>query len=167
MQLQQIPNFIRIQKRPISTNYTSCQMLASSIRHPAISSNLKSLKDRHHPHLQNQQLQQKHGGGYTRQRHILSLCQFISICLHQFLIDLDFRRCKSRRGNEFQRLISCQLSSQPQERFFEVVVGLCADVKVLQVLFAVEGDCFGFDFAVFDVDFIATEDDGDVFANSN
>ena len=27
-----------------------------------------------------------------------------------------------------------------------------------------EGDCFGFDFAVFDVDFVAAEDDGDVLA---
>lgn len=27
-----------------------------------------------------------------------------------------------------------------------------------------EGDCFGLDFAVFDVDFVAAEDDGDVLA---
>jgi hypothetical protein len=37
----------------------------------------------------------------------------------------------------------------------------------LEVLFAVEGDRLGLDFAVFYVDFVATEDDGDVFADTD
>jgi len=30
-----------------------------------------------------------------------------------------------------------------------------------------EGDGFGFDFTILDVDFVATKDDGDIFADTN
>jgi hypothetical protein len=37
----------------------------------------------------------------------------------------------------------------------------------LEVLLAVERDGLGLDFALFDVDFVAAEDDGDVFADAD
>jgi hypothetical protein len=37
----------------------------------------------------------------------------------------------------------------------------------LQVLFAVEGNSLGFNFALLDVNFVAAEDNGDAFADSN
>ena len=49
----------------------------------------------------------------------------------------------------------------------EVVVGLGRYVVVLEVLLAVEGDGLGLDFALLDVDFVAGENDGNVFANAH
>ena len=37
----------------------------------------------------------------------------------------------------------------------------------MEVLLAVEGDGLGLNFALFDVDFVAAEDDGDVFAHAD
>ena len=37
----------------------------------------------------------------------------------------------------------------------------------MQILLAVEGDGLGLDFALFDIDFVATEDDRNVFANAD
>jgi hypothetical protein len=68
-------------------------------------------------------------------------------------------------SHSYQSLIADKFASQPQERFLEVVVGFGGDVVVLQVLLAMECDGLGLDFAFLDVDFVATEDDGNVFAN--
>jgi hypothetical protein len=64
-------------------------------------------------------------------------------------------------------LIADKLASKPQEWLLEVVVGLSGDVVVLQILLAMESDGLGFDFALLDVDFVAAEDDWDVFADSD
>jgi hypothetical protein len=59
-------------------------------------------------------------------------------------------------------------TSWPSTKWFlNVVVTLCRDIKVGEILFAVESDCFGFDFAVFDVDFVPTEDDGNTLADTD
>ena len=70
-------------------------------------------------------------------------------------------------SNTYQRLITDKLARQPEEGLLEVVVGLGGDVVVLEVLLAVEGDGFGLDFALFDVDLVATQHDRDVFADSD
>jgi len=54
-----------------------------------------------------------------------------------------------------------------QEGFLEVIVGLRGDVVVLKVLLAVEGDRLSLDFSLLDIDFVAGEDNGDVFADTN
>lgn len=107
-----------------------------------------------------------HEEGNTRQGHVLSLFQFPVVCSHQIRIDLNFGRRQSRTCNKFQRLITSQLSSQPQEGLLKVVVTFCGNIKILKILFTVECDRFGFNFTVFDIDFIAAEDDGDAFANT-
>lgn len=63
--------------------------------------------------------------------------------------------------------VADQLSGEPQERLLEVVVGLGRDVVVLQILFAVEGDGLGLDFALLHVHLVAAEDDRDVFTHSD
>ena len=83
------------------------------------------------------------------------------------LVDLHFRWCEGRRGDEFELRVADQFSGQPEEGLLEVVVGLGGDVVVLEILLAVECDGLGLDFALFDVDFVATEDDGDVFADAD
>ena len=64
-------------------------------------------------------------------------------------------------------MISDQFSRQPQKRFLKVIVALGGNVIILQVLFAVKCNCFGLDFAIFYVDFVAAEDNGDVVADTD
>ena len=80
---------------------------------------------------------------------------------------MNLGRLQSGTSDEFQRGISAQLSRQPQKWLLKVVITLRRDIKVLEILFAVEGDCFGFDFTVFDVDFVPAEDDRDTLADTN
>ena len=130
---------------------------------PSTSSPIFMPRDLHHPHLYRQPCYQ----GHTRQRHVLCCFKFSVVLLDQILGDLNRRRLQGRTCNEFQRGISTQFSRQPQKGFFKVVVALCWDIKVLEILFAVECDGFGFDFAVFDIDFISTKDNGNAFADSD
>ena len=54
-----------------------------------------------------------------------------------------------------------------QERLLKVVVGLCGDIVVLEVLLAVECDGLGLHLSLFHVDLVATKNDGDVLANTD
>lgn len=67
------------------------------------------------------------------------------------LLFTHLRRSQGRHGNELEVGVSEKLASKPEERFFEVVVGLRGDVVVLQVLLAMESDSLGLDFSVLDV----------------
>jgi hypothetical protein len=63
--------------------------------------------------------------------------------------------------------VADQLPSQPEEGLLEVVVGLGGDIVVLQILLAVEGNGLSLDFSLLDIDFVAGEDDWDVFADTD
>jgi hypothetical protein len=80
---------------------------------------------------------------------------------------MDFGRSESWRGDKLELGVADKLASEPEEGFLEVVVGFGGDVIVLQVLLAVEGDGFGFDFALLHVDFVTAEDDGDALADTD
>lgn len=67
----------------------------------------------------------------------------------------------------YQLWIANQLPSQPQKWLLKVVIALGANVVILQVLFAMEGDGLGFDFAFFDVDLISYEHDGYIFTDTD
>lgn len=67
----------------------------------------------------------------------------------------------------YQAWVADELSRQPQEGLFEVVVGFGGDVVVLEILLAVEGDGLGLYFALFDVDFVATKNDWNLFADTD
>lgn len=67
----------------------------------------------------------------------------------------------------YQAGVTNELPRKPQERFLEVVVGFGGYVVVLKVLFSMEGDGLGLDFALFHVDFVARQDDRDVLADAN
>jgi len=95
----------------------------------------------------------------------LSLFHLFSVLLEDGLVDLDFWRSQGRGGNELERLVANQLPGEPEERLFEVVVGLGRDVVVLQVLLAMEGDGLSLDFALLDIDLVAAQNNGDVLAN--
>jgi hypothetical protein len=54
-----------------------------------------------------------------------------------------------------------------QEWFLKVVVGLCRDVVVLEILLAMEGDGLGLDLTFFDIDFVAAQNDWDVLTDTD
>ena len=67
-------------------------------------------------------------------------------------------------GREY---ILSESSEEPDERLFELVVALSRNIKELEVLLSVESDLLSLDLSVLDVDLVANEHDGDVFANSD
>jgi len=70
-------------------------------------------------------------------------------------------------GGELEVGVTNELAGEPEEGLLKVVVGLGADVVVLEVLLAVEGDVLGLHLAVLDVDLVTAEDDGDVVADTD
>jgi len=54
-----------------------------------------------------------------------------------------------------------------QERLLKVVVGLCGDIVVLEVLLTVERDGLGLHLAFLHVDLVTTKNDGNVLTNTD
>lgn len=82
-------------------------------------------------------------------------------------VHLDLWGHESGHGDELEVGVADKLSGQPEEGLLEVVIGLGGDVVVLKVLFPMENDGFGFDLSVFNIDFVAGENDGNVLAYSD
>ena len=58
-------------------------------------------------------------------------------------------------------------SEKPDEGLFVLVVALCGDVVILQILLPVECYLLSLHFAVFDVALVPDKDNGDVLTDSN
>jgi len=101
------------------------------------------------------------------QRHLGSLLQFLVVLLYQFFVYVDLGWCKGRRGHKLEVGVADQFARQPQEWLLKIVVAFCADVVVLQVFLAVERNGLGLNLALFDINLIAAEHDGDVFAHTH
>ena len=101
------------------------------------------------------------------QRHGSSFGHFLVVLVKEILVNSDLGRCKSWGSDKFELRISNQLSGEPEERLFEVVVGFGGDVVVLEVLLAVKGDGLRLHFALFDIDLVAAEYDWDVLADTD
>lgn len=67
----------------------------------------------------------------------------------------------------YQSLVADELPGEPEEGLLEVVVGLCRDIVVLEVLLSVEGNGLCLDLALLDVDLVASENNGDVLTNTD
>jgi len=89
------------------------------------------------------------------------------VLLHLLQIDRHLGWLQSGRLHENQVRLVEELSGKPEEGLLEVVVGFGGDVIVLEILLAMEGDLLDLDLAVLDVDLVAAEDDGDVFADTD
>jgi hypothetical protein len=100
---------------------------------------------------------------FFRKRLSSGFCHFISVLLHQASIDLNLRRSQSGSSNKLKVRITDQLACQPKEGLFKVVVGLCRDIIVLEILLSMEGDGLCLDFAFLDIDLVTAKYDGDVF----
>jgi len=87
--------------------------------------------------------------------------------LMELVVNNDLGGLECGGGGELEVGVSDELAGEPEEGLLEVVVALGADVVVLEVLLAVEGDVLGLDLAILDVDLVATEDDGDVVTDTD
>ena len=104
---------------------------------------------------------------FIGQRHLSGVLHLLSVLLENSLVDRNLGRRKSGSGDKVQRLVADKFPGEPEERLLEVVVGLGRDVVVLEVLLSVEGDGLCLDLALLDVDLVAGQDDGDVFADTD
>jgi hypothetical protein len=71
-----------------------------------------------------------------------------------------------KESKTYQTGIANELAGEPEEGLLEVIIRLGRNVVVLEVLFPVEGDGLGLDLALLDIDLVAAENDGDVFADT-
>lgn len=58
-------------------------------------------------------------------------------------------------------------TGQVEERLFKIIVGASRNVVVLKILLSVESNVLGFDFSVFDVNLVSTDDHGNIFTDTN
>lgn len=71
------------------------------------------------------------------------------------------------RVDKLEQRLSGELARQPEKRLLKVVVGLGANVVVLQVLLPVECNLLGLDLAVLHVDLVPAQHHGDVLAHAH
>lgn len=100
------------------------------------------------------------------QRSVGSSLELLVVDVHKSLVNLNLRGCKGRRSGKLERRVADQLTCQPQEGLLKVVVGLGRDLKVLQVLLAVERDGSSLDFPLLYVDLVAAQNNGNVLADA-
>lgn len=81
--------------------------------------------------------------------------------------EISIRQTRNHAVLTYQAWVADKLSRQPQEGLFEVVVGFGGDIVVLEILLAVESDGLGLYFTLFDIDFVATKNDGNLFADTD
>ena len=82
------------------------------------------------------------------------------------LVDGELGRLQGGSLDKVELVVSTQLAGEPEERLLKVVVRLCGNVVVLQILLSVEGNLLGLDLAVFDLDLVARQDDGNILTDS-
>lgn len=74
---------------------------------------------------------------------------------------------RNRIAKPYQSRVADQFTGQPEERLLKVVVRLCRNIIILQILLPVEGDGFGLDFSFLDIYLIARENYGNVLADTD
>jgi hypothetical protein len=92
--------------------------------------------------------------------------QFFFVAMFGGLVEIELWGLKGRSFYKLKIVITRKLAGQPKEGFLKVVVGLCRNVIVLQVLLAMEGDLLCLDLSVLDFDLVSSQYDWDVFTNS-
>jgi len=100
----------------------------------------------------------------------LSSCgstHLVLVLLHEVHIDSNLSGLKGRVLSELQFVVASELASKPQERLFELVVGLGTDFEVLKTLLAVELDGLYLNLTILDINLVTTKHDGDLLANAN
>jgi len=70
-------------------------------------------------------------------------------------------------GAAYQSSVTNKLTSQPEERLLEIVVGFGGDIVVLKVLLAMECNGFGLDLSLLDVDLVTSQDNWNVLADTD
>ena len=63
-------------------------------------------------------------------------------------------------------VVSAQLTSQPEERLFKIVVRLGRDIVILKILLSVKGDLLGLDLTILDFNLVSSQDNRNIFAHT-
>jgi hypothetical protein len=84
---------------------------------------------------------------FLRERNTIRLVAIESTC-NKIGVDFNLRRSQGGLCDELEFVVADQFPGKPEEGLLEVVVGSGRDLKVLDILLAVEGDGAGFDFAL-------------------
>ena len=92
--------------------------------------------------------------------------ELLVVLLHELVVDLALRRRERRRSGELEGGVADQLASEPQEGLLEVVVRLGRNLKVLQVLLAVESHSTRLHFPLLHVNLVTTQHNRDVLAHT-
>lgn len=66
-----------------------------------------------------------------------------------------------------KKYLPSELSEEPDEWLFELIVGLGRDIVVLEVLLSVEGDLLGLHLSVLHINLVTYEDDWNILADSD
>lgn len=66
-----------------------------------------------------------------------------------------------------ESIVPTELSGQPKEGFFKVVIRFRRNIVVLQILLSVECNLLGLDLTIFDLDLVTSEDDRNVFTHTS
>ena len=104
---------------------------------------------------------------FVGQRHGCGFGHLLVVLIQQLLVDLNLWGRKSGCCDKLKLGIANQLSGQPQEGLLKVIIGLGRNVVILEVLLAMECNRLRLDFTLLDINLVATEDDGDIFANTD
>lgn len=67
----------------------------------------------------------------------------------------------------YQGGVSDKLPSEPEERLLEIIIRLGRNIVILEIFFAVEGDCLRLDLPLLNVDLVSTQNDRNVLAHAN
>jgi hypothetical protein len=94
----------------------------------------------------------------------LSLRQFLVVLLHQGCVDLNLSRRKCRGSDKLESWVANQFASKPQERLFEIVIGLGRDFKVLDAFLPVESHGSSLDLPLLNINLVSAQHNGDVLA---
>lgn len=105
-------------------------------------------------------------GKDTLNSELHSLFVFSLQFLDLFITHNEFRNSKGDTFNEVKVGITGELSEDPEEGLFVLIVRLSRDVVVLERSLSVESDLSSLDLSVLRVDLITNQNDGNVFADS-
>jgi len=94
-------------------------------------------------------------------------CQVLLVFLHLLHVQGNLGGLEGGRFYKRQVGLVKKFPCQPEERLLKIVVALGRNVVVLEILFAMKCNRLGFNLAIFDVDLVTNEDDGNIFADSH
>lgn len=87
--------------------------------------------------------------------------------LRRIPISVRYARVTSKGPTTYQGRVANELASQPKEGLLKVVVRLRRNIIVLQIFLAMEGDSLRLDFALLDINLVASQNNWNVLTDTD